>query len=143
MAKAPAGVTVTSPQREPSLALVLDKPQALDLPKFDLDAFFILHKGNLAVVHEAQAVLADAIHEIARVQYGYVEQVLADTRAALSGNELTEPAAALANAKAVVEQSASVTKEVLGLTLDAQKRIRELLFRRARTNLDEFTLISA
>ena len=113
------------------------------MPKFDLDAFFILHKGNLAVVHEAQAVLADAIHEIARVQYGYVERVLADTRAALSGNEPTEPAAALANAKAVVEQSASVTKEVLGLTLDAQKRIRELLFRRARTNLDEFTLASA
>ena len=143
MAKAPADVTVTSAHREPTLALVLDKPQAVELPKFDLEAFFILHKGNLAVVHEAQAVLADAIHEIARVQYGYAEQVIADTRAALSWNGLTEPEAALANAKAAVEQSASVAKEMVGLALDAQKRIRELLFRRVRTNLDEFKIVSA
>ena len=93
-------------------ALVLGKPQAVDLPKFDLDAFFILHKGNLAVVHEAQAVLADAIHEIARVSMAMSSGCL-PTRGLLCPKEPTEPAAALANAKAVVEQSASVTKRCL------------------------------
>src|SRR5215213_778631 len=52
----------------------------------DLDSLFILHKGNLAVIHEAQAVLADAVQEIVRVQCGYVEQFLADAKAALLGH---------------------------------------------------------
>jgi hypothetical protein len=119
------------------------KQPTLELRKFDLDAFFILHKGNLAVIHEAQAVLADAMHAIARAQFGYVEQVLADSKAVLSGQDLAKPDAAMASARATVEKGVTVAKEVLGLAADAQKRVGELLSRRARANLDEFKVVAA
>src|SRR3954471_974391 len=68
------------------------------LPKFDLDTLFATQQANLAAVHEAQNVLADAAQAIAKVQYGYVEQAAAKAKAALATKELPKPEAVLANA---------------------------------------------
>src|SRR4051794_30293148 len=89
--------------KEPSMA----KPSGLTfptpgvkLPKFDLDALFATQNANLAVVHEVQNVLTDAAQAIAKVQYGYVEQAVAETKAALATQELPKPEAVLGNVKA-------------------------------------------
>ena len=70
------------------------------LPKFDLDALFATQTANLAAVHEAQSVLTGAAQAIAKVQYGYVEQAVAEAKAALATKELPKPEAVLANVKA-------------------------------------------
>ncbi|MFL5333199.1 MAG: hypothetical protein ACJ8H8_08445 [Geminicoccaceae bacterium] len=101
----------------------------------DLDSLFILHKGNLAVIHEAQAVIADAVQEIVRVQCSYVERFLADAKAALLGRETVRPGATLV-------RSASTAKEVVELAVAAQTRVGDLLTRLARANLDEVRLLT-
>lgn len=87
--------------------------------RFDLDTFFILQKGNLAVLHESQALLADAIHSIARIQHSYLEQLQRDF----------SPAAA-------VGRGSTVARDIVGLVANAQARIAALLARGARLNLD-------
>lgn len=109
----------------------LREPPPLPEPSgIDVDALFILHKGNLAVMHEAQAVLADAVQEIVRAQCGCVEQFLAEARAAMLGQDLLRPGAALV-------RSASTTKEVVELAMTAQQRVADLLTKLARANLGE------
>ena len=105
---------------------------------FDLDSLFIVHKGNLAVVHEAQALLADAAHEIARVQYDQLQQLLTGGRRFASVIGSAEPAAVLGYAHAALEGAVATASTVAHLALDAHHRVGHLLARRARSNMDEF-----
>jgi hypothetical protein len=109
----------------------------LKLPTFDLDALFAVQKANLAAAHEAQTVLVDAVQAIAKVQQGRVEQAVADARAVLESRKLTDPQAVLAEVKAAVEKNAAVTKEVVELTVTAQRRVGELFTARAQASVEE------
>ena len=69
--------------KAPALPFPTDfKFPELKLPKFDLDALFAAQKANLAAVQEAQTVLLGAAEAGAKVQYGYVEQDVAEAKAA-------------------------------------------------------------
>jgi hypothetical protein len=109
----------------------------LKLPKFDLDALFAVQKANLATTHEAQAVLVDAFQAIAKVQQGRVEQAVAEAKAVLEGKKLSDAQAVLAEVKAAVEKNVATTKEVVELTLAAQRRVVELFTQRAQANAAE------
>jgi hypothetical protein len=87
--------------------------------RFDIDTFFILQKGNLAVLHEAQALLADAIHAIVRAQHGYLVRLRHDL-----------------SPLSVVEGGMAAARDVVELAADAQARIGDLLSRGLRLNLD-------
>ena len=113
------------------------------LPKFDLDALFATQSANLAAVHEVQNVLADAVQAIAKVQYGYVEQLAADAKAALATKELPKPETVLANAKAGVEKTVAVAKEVVDLAITAQQRAYEVLTQRTQASVDELKAVAA
>ena len=95
MANATVGDVDTPEPTQHASTWPRDSRTAPEATGIDLDFLFILHKGNLAVIHEAQAVLADAVQEIVRVQCGYVEQFLADAKAALLGQEAVQPGATL------------------------------------------------
>ena len=112
-------------------------------PKFDLDALFATQTANLAAVHEAQRVLTGAAQAIANVQYGYVEQLVADAKAALATKELPKPETVLANAKAGVEKTVAVAKEVVDLAITAQKRAYEVLTQRTQASVDELKAVAA
>jgi hypothetical protein len=112
-------------------------------PKLDLDALFGAHKANLAVAHEAQAVLVDAAQAIARAQQAYVEQSVARTRAALGRQERRTPEATLAEVKAAAGQAVAVTKEVVDLAVAAQRRVAELVAQRGAANADQFKALVA
>ena len=112
-------------------------------PKLDLDALFGVQQANLAVVHEAQTVLVDAAQAIARVQYGYLEQTIARTRAALGSKELRKPEAALAEVKAAAEKAVAVSQEVVDLAVAAQRRVAELVAQRGAANADQFKALVA
>ena len=113
------------------------------LPKFDLDALFATQTANLAAVHEAQSVLTGAAQAIAKVQYGYVEQLVADAKAALATKELPKPETMLANAKAGVEKTVAVAKEVVDLTVTAQQRAYEVLTQRGQASVAELKAVAA
>ena len=113
------------------------------LPKFDLDALFATQTANLAAVHEAQSVLTGAAQAIAKVQYGYVEQLVADAKAALATKELPKPETVLANAKAGVEKTVAVAKEVVDLAITAQQRAYEVLTQRTQASVDELKAVAA
>ena len=113
------------------------------LPKFDLDALFATQKANLAAVHEAQSVLTGAAQAIAKVQYGYVEQAVADAKAALATKELPKPETVLANAKAGVEKTVAVAKEVVDLAVAAQQRAYEVLTQRSQASVEELKAVAA
>ena len=115
----------------------------LQLSKLDLDALFGLQKANLATVHEAQYVLADAAQAIAKAQYGYVEDVISGTRSALSGSEERKPEAVLAEIKAAVEKAVAVTKQNVDLGVAAQRRVVELFTERAQANVNELKAFAA
>lgn len=104
-----------------SLPAVRRLPE-LKLAKPDLDRLLTTQQASLAIVREAQMVLTGAAQAIAEVQYGYIDQALNDARTVLASKEL--PSAEVV--KAVGERFVAVAKEVVDLTIAAQKRILEL-----------------
>jgi hypothetical protein len=112
------------------------KLPALKRPKLDLDAVLTAQKANLAVVHEAQRVLVDAGQAIAKVQHGYLEQAVAEAKAALASKQVSKPEAVLAEVKAAAEKTVAVTKEVVDLAVAAQRRVAELVAQRTAANVD-------
>ena len=109
----------------------------LKLPKFDLDALFAVQKANLATAHEAQTVLVEAFQAIAKVQQGRVEQAVAEAKAALESKKLSDPQAVLAEVKAAMEKNVAVSKEVVELTVAAQRRVVELFTQRTQASVEE------
>ena len=127
----------------PKLNLVPGKLPELTFPKFDLDALFSVQKANLAAANEVQTVLVEAAQAVARVQYGYVEQAVADVKAALGTKQLPKPDAALADLKAAAEKAFAVAKEVVDLTVGAQKRVAELVSERTQAAVTELKALTA
>jgi hypothetical protein len=105
------------------------------LPKFDLDALFRVQTANLAAAHEVQCVLVDAAQAVARVRYGYVQQAVADAKAAFGPKQPPKPEAVLAEVRAAAEKAHAVAKEVVDLTVGAQKRVAELVTRRVQASV--------
>ena len=143
MAKAAVVELETPKLSKPKLNLVPAKLPELTLPKFDLDALFSVQTANLAAAHQVQSVLVDAAQAVARVQYGYVEQVVADVKAALGTKELPKPEAVLADVKAAAEKAIAVGKEVVDLTVAAQKRVAELVTQRVQASVTELKALTA
>ena len=111
----------------------------LNFPKFDLDARFAAQKANLAAVQEAQSVLLRAAEAVAKVQYGYVEQSMAKAKAAFAAQELPRAE----TLKAAGEQAVAVAKEVVDLTVAAQRRVFEVLTQRTQASVDELKAVAA
>ena len=128
---------------EPTLNLVPAQFPELKLPKFDLDALFSVQTANLAAAHQVQSVLVEAAQAVARVQHGYVEQAIADVKAALGTKQLAKPEAVQADVKAAAEKAIAVGKEVVDLTVAAQKRVAELVTQRVQASVSEFKALTA
>jgi hypothetical protein len=111
---------------------------AAPMEQIDLEGLLIVHQGNLAVANEAQYLLAEALRSVVRVQYRCIEQWVADAWATLVVPPPFQPEAAAAFTRATVDRTASAVEEVVDLTCNVQKRVRELLALRLRSNLDEF-----
>ena len=95
------------------------KLPGLKLPKVDLDALFATQKANLAAVQEAQTVLLGAVEAIAKVQHGYVEQAVAELKAAVDSKELPKAEAFTAAG----EKAKDTTKEVVDLAVAGENLI--------------------
>jgi hypothetical protein len=119
-----------------SLPTALKLPE-LNFPKFDLDARFAAQKANLAAVQEAQSVLLRAAEAVAKMQYGYVEQSIA--KAAFAAKELPRAE----TLKAAGEQAVAVAKEVVDLTVAAQRRVFEVLTQRTQAGVEEIKAVAA
>ena len=96
--------------------------------EFDLDAWLILQRGNLAVAVEVRALLADAFAQIVRTQYRYL-------RAAGDGTDRA------VGASAFWRLTLDASEEVLGHALEAQREIGGLLTRCLRVNLAELSTL--
>ena len=148
MAK-PALVSLDDPQTtEPTLSLVPEKlPELklpeLKLPKIDLGALFAVQKANLAAAQEAQTVLVDAAQAGVKTQCAYLEQVVAQAKAAFAAKTPPTPEALAAGAKAALEQAVAVTKDVLGLGVAAHRRVAELLTERTQASVAELKALAA
>jgi len=125
------------------LGLVPSKLPELKLPNFDLDALFSVQKANLAAVQEAQSVLVETARAIAKVQQGYVEQSVAEAKAKLASKELLKPQVVLSAVKAAAERTGAVTKEVVDLTVAAQRRVGELFTQRSQASVSELKALAA
>ena len=111
----------------------------LKMPKFDLDGLFSLQQANLATVREAQMVLTGAMQAITEVQYGYVDQALNDAKTAFVSKALPKAE----TVKAAGEKFVSVAKEVVDLTVAAQKRVYELFTSRGQASVAELKAVAA
>jgi hypothetical protein len=109
------------------------------LPKLDLDALFAAQKANLAVVHEAQTVLFGAAEAVAKVQHGYLEQVVADVKAAFASKQVPSVKAV----QAAGEKATAVSKEAIDLTVAAQRRVFELFSARSQASVNELKALAA
>ena len=106
-------------------------------------ALFSVQKANLATANEVQTVLVEATQAVARVQYGYVEQAVADMKAAFGTKQLAKPDAVLADVKTAAEKAFAVAKEVADLTVGAQKRVAELVTQRTQAAVTELKALTA
>ena len=113
------------------------------LPTFNLNALFTTQTANLAAVHEAQSVLTGAAQAIVKVQHCYVEQAVAEAKAALATKELPTTETVLANVRAGVEKTVAVAKEVVDLAVAAQQRAYEVLTQRGQASVGELKAVAA
>lgn len=114
------------------------------LPSFNLDAFFGLYQANLAATREAQDVLVEAAHAIARLQQGWLTETLSRTEAAFKVGATPNPTAAFADAKSAAERAIAVSNETFELGAAAQRRLADLVAQRATANAAEVkSLIAA
>ena len=113
------------------------------VPKLDLDTLFARQKANLAAAQEAQTILVDTTQAIAQVQHGYLEQAVAAVRAALSRQELVKPEVVLAEVKTAAERTRATSKQVVDLTVAAQRRLGELATQRTQANVSELKALAA
>jgi hypothetical protein len=144
MAKAAAVEFDTPKSSAPTLNPVPPKFPELKLPKFDLDALFRVQTANLAAAHQVQSVLVEAAQAVARVQHGYVEQAVANVKAAALGTrQLAKPEAVQAEVKTAAEKAIAVGKEVVDLTVAAQKRVAELVIQRVQASVTELQALTA
>ena len=143
MAKANVVQIDATPATEPMLSLVPQQLPTLKFPKVDLKALMSLQSANLAAVSQAQTILVDAAQSIARVQQGYVEQVVADAKAAFGAKTLPKPEAVLADAKVAAEKAMAVTKEVMEVAVGAQKQVAELMAQRVQSTVSELKALAA
>jgi hypothetical protein len=115
----------------------------MKLPKFDLDALFALHRANVAAVREAQDVLIEAAHAIAKVQKSWVEDTFANAKSTFTGREPKAPKAAYVEVKAATEKALAVVKQGVDLGTAAQRKVVDLMTRRAVDNVEEFKTLAA
>ena len=109
----------------------------LKLPKIDLDALFGLQKANLAVLQETQSILLEATQAIARLQKGYVEEVVETLKANVSTKTPAKPDAVLADVQAATQKAVAVAKQGVDLGVAAQQRVVQLVSQRVKANVDE------
>jgi hypothetical protein len=102
-----------------------------------------VHKANLAAASQVQTVLVDAVQAVARTQNAYLEQAVADAKAAVSAKALPKPEAVLADAKAAAEKAIAVTKQVVDVAVGAQKEVAELVAQRLQASLTELNAFAA
>ena len=119
------------------------KTSEMKLPKFDLDAVFALQTANLAAAHEVQTVVLEAIHAIAKIQHGWVEENVQAVKSALSVKGPKQPQQLLADVKTAAEKAVAVGKQGVDLGVAAQQRVTELVAKRVRANIDEFKALAA
>jgi hypothetical protein len=115
----------------------------MKLPKFDLDAMFALHRANVAAVREAQDVLIEAAHAITQVQKSWVEDTFANAKSTFTGKEPKAPEAAYAEVKAATEKALAMVKQGVDLGTAAQRKVVDLMTRRAVDNVEEFKTLAA
>ena len=115
----------------------------LKLPKIDLDALFGLQKANLAVLQETQSILLEATQAIARLQKGYVEEVVETLKANVSTKTPAKPDAVLADVQAATQKAVAVAKQGVDLGVAAQQRVVQLVSQRVKANVDELKAIAA
>ena len=77
------------------------------------------------------------------MQYGYVEQAVANVKATLGTRQLPKPDAVLAEVKVAAEKAIAVAKEVVDLTVAAQKRVAELVTQRVQASVTELKALTA
>lgn len=107
-------------------------PSASPLPAeqagFDMDAWLILQRGNLAVAEEVRALFVDAFGEIARTQCRYLQNAAGRAGSAVG-------------ASAYWGLTLDTAEEVMGHAFGAQREIGGLLARCLRVNLAELTTL--
>jgi hypothetical protein len=128
---------------ERKLAPPSEKLLGVKVPKLDLNALLSVHKANLAAASQVQTVLVDAVQAVARTQNAYLEQAVADAKAAVSAKALPKPEAVLADAKAAAEKAIAVTKQVVDVAVGAQKEVAELVAQRLQASLTELNAFAA
>lgn len=128
---------------EQKLAPASEKLPGVKVPKLDLNALLSVHKANLAAARQVQTVLVDAVQAVARTQNAYLEQAVADAKAAVSAKALPKPEAVLADAKAAAEKAIAVTKQVVDVAVGAQKEVAELVAQRLQASLTELNAFAA
>jgi hypothetical protein len=115
----------------------------LKFPKLDIDALFAAQKANLAVVQEAQNVLIEAAQAIARAQYDWTMDMVANGESALRSKQPGKPEAFVADMQSTAERTMAVAKQSVDLATAAQQRVAELVAQRAAANLDELKSLAA
>jgi hypothetical protein len=115
----------------------------LKVPKLDLKALMSLQSANLAAASQAQTILVDAAQAIARMQYDYVQQAVADAKVAVGARSLRKPDVAMADVKVAAEKAVAVAKEVVDVAVGAQKQVAELVAQRVQTTVSELKALAA
>lgn len=106
----------------------------IKFPTVDLDAVFGLQKANVATMQDAQNVVLEAAQAVARVQYGFVEESVAEARTVLNVKEPKKAEAVVADVKTAGEKAVAVAKQTIDITVAAQRRVAELFTQRAQAN---------
>lgn len=108
-----------------------------DVAKFDVGGVVAMHKSNLETMVQAQRIMTDAAQSIAKLQAGYVSDLVSQMQGAFQTKDAKKPESWLADGQAAVEKAMSVAKEQLSVGTKAQSEVVELITKRAGAGFEQ------
>lgn len=110
---------------------------ARELPKLDVNAVVAMQKANLDTFIQAQKIWTDAAQSIAKLQAGYVNDLVSRAQAMLAVRDPRNADSYVADARAAAEKAVTVAKQQIDLGAKAQAEVVDLVAKRVTANFEQ------
>lgn len=114
-----------------------------ELPKFDVNAVVAMQKANLETFVQAQKIWTDAAQSIAKLQVGYVNDLVSQAQAMFAAREPRGADNYVADARAAAEKAVTVAKQQIDLGAKAQAEMVDLVAKRVTANFEQAKSLAA
>jgi len=116
----------------------------MDLPQVNVDGMIAMQRANLDAFVQAQNVMVSAWQSMAKLQYGWAEEMWKNAQATFTTDQSAKkPDELVSDAKTYAEKAFSVAREQADVGLKAQREVADIVAKRVAANIEEVKSLAA